>query len=329
MTMRFLMFIAFLSLSGGMLAQDASALKGDFRVYHKGDKTSSEDAIKAFEAPVVDSYTLDDGDEIFIDVWGRPELSGKHLIGPDGVITLPLAGSISISGKTRDQARDAVVHALSKYYSDLAVTVRVDHYSSFKIMILGRVGTPGALNFDSQPTLLDVITKAAGLPVGGFGSDKSNLVRCAIFRGRDKVIWMDLKPLLRDGRLDLNIRLARNDVIYLPDANDQLVYVLGAVKTPGAIRLTPSMAVLDALALSGGATEDASQSHIELVRPAYNKQQEIPLKSLLAPDSRINYSLEEGDIIYVPERGLAKFGYVLQKISPLTGFAILGTLARP
>jgi len=328
-TNRWLIPIACVFAYGVTLAQNAPVQKGDFYTLHKEEKTSTEEMVKRFEAPAVDQYTLGDGDEISVDAWGRPELSGKHLIGPDGVITIPLAGPISIVGKTREQAREAIARALVKYYADLAITVRVDHYSSFKVMILGRVGTPGALNFDSQPTILDVITKAAGLPVGGFGSDKSNLVRCAIFRGRDQVIWIDLKPLLRDGRLDLNIRLARNDVVYLPDANDQLVYILGAVKVPGAIRLTPSMAILDALALSGGPTEDAAPSHLELVRPAYNKSQEIPFKSLLDPASKNDYALEEGDIIYVPSRSLARFGYVLQKIAPLTGFAILGGLAKP
>lgn len=329
MTRPYLALIALLSFSAGVRAQDITAGKDAFRILHKEDRTSTEEMVKEFEAPPVESYILDDGDEISVNVWGRPELSGKHVIGPDGVITLPLAGSILLAGKSRDEAREAIARAFSKYYADLAVTVGVDRYSSFKVMILGRVGVPGALNFDRQPTLLDVITKAAGLPVGGIGADKSNLVRCAIFRGRDKVIWMDLKPLLRDGRLDLNIRLARNDVVYLPDANDQLIYVLGYVKTPGAIHLTPSMSVLDALALSGGPTEDAAPSHIELVRPGSGKQQEIPFKTLLDPNARLNYALEEGDILYVPPRGLARFGYVVQKISPLTGFAVLGALAKP
>ena len=188
MTERLMAAIVLLFLAAGVRAQQSAAQGGDFRLLHNEDRTSTEEMVKEFEAPPVEAYALDDGDEISVDVWGRPELSGKHLIGPDGVITLPLAGSILLTGKTRDEAREAIARALSKYYADLAVTVGVDHYSSFKVMILGRVGVPGALNFDRQPTLLDVITKAAGLPVGGIGADKSNLVRCAIFRGRDKVI---------------------------------------------------------------------------------------------------------------------------------------------
>ncbi len=292
-------------------------------------QNSTADVIRQFEAPVFDSYRLDDGDDLSVNVWGRAELTGKHTIGPDGKITIPLIGSLLLAGKTREEAQETISSALSKYYSDLAVTVGVDHYNSFRVMILGRVGVPGPLTFDRQPTLLDVLAKSASLPIGGNGSDKSSLVRCAIFRGRDQAIWVDLKPLLSEGRLDLNIRLARNDIVYLPDANDQLVYVLGFVKTPGAVHLTPSMSLLDALSLSGGPTEDAGASHIMLVRPSTGQKIRVPLNTLLNPKVRANYSLEEGDIVYVPPRGLQKVGYALQKVSAVTGFAVLTTVAHP
>ena len=322
--------LCLLLIGSEIFAKQVSPQGGsELRLPHKERNAASEDVIKQFEAPDLGSYRLDDGDQISVDVWGRPELSGKHLIGPDGQITLPVAGPIVVSGKSREETEQTIKNSLSKYYADLAVTVRVDQYSSFRVMMLGRVGVPGALTFDRQPTLLDALTKAAGLPIGGGTSQNTALVRCAIFRGVDKVIWIDLQPLLVQGNLAYNIRLARNDVIYLPDANDRLVYVLGDVKTPGAVHLTPAMSLLDALSLAGGPTEDASLSHMAFIRPSIGKQVEIPMKTLLEGAGRANYSLEEGDILYVPPRGLAKFGYVMQKISPITAFAILGSVARP
>lgn len=307
-------------------AQSVAPVSTEFQLPHKEKRNATEDVIRAFEAAPVESYVLDNGDEIVVDVWGRPELSAKHVIGPDGKITLPLVGVLRIAGETREEAQDTIRKALSSYYEGLAVTVKVDKYASFRVLILGRVGVPGALAFDTQPTLLDVLTRAAGLPIGGIGAEKAALVRCAIIRGRDKVIWVDLKPLLSQGRLDLNIRLARNDVVYLPDADDRLVYVLGYVKNPGAYHLSPNMAFMDALSLAGGPTEDAGQAHISLVRSSTNSQQEISLKEMIAGNANRNFSLEEGDIIYVPPRGMARVGYVLQKMSPLSGFAVIGSL---
>jgi polysaccharide biosynthesis/export protein len=272
---------------------------------------------------------MDDGDQLTVNIWGRPELSGKYTIGPDGKITLPLVGSVTMAGKTREEAQEVIKTSLSRYYEDLSVIVSVDQYSSYKIMILGRVGVPGSLSFERQPTLLDVLTKAAGLPIGGIGADKAALARCAIFRGRDRVIWIDLKPLLSQGQLQLNIRLARNDLVYLPDADDQLVYVLGNVKAPGAYHLTPTMSFLDALSLAGGPTEDAALSKLSLVRTTNGQHQQIALSEFTQGEARKNFALEEGDILYVPPRGLARFGYVMQKFSPLTGFAVFGTALRP
>jgi polysaccharide export outer membrane protein len=302
----------------------AEELKGpDFLTHRKERAISSTEMVQEFSAPPVEAYSLSAGDDIFVEVWGRPELSGKHMIGPDGKITLPVAGVTTLAGMTRDAAQEAIKQTLSKFYSDLSVTVRVDHYSSYHVYILGRVSNPGALQFETQPTLLEVLTRAGSLPIGGIGADKAGLVRCAVFRGGDKIVWINLKSLMTQGNLALNIRLARNDLVYLPDADDQLIYVLGDVQHPGAFRLSADMAFLDAFSLAGGATEDADSKRIALIRPSTGKQREISLKEILAGNRELNSSLEEGDIIYVPKRGIARFGYIMQKASPVTTFAIL------
>ncbi|MEZ5584695.1 MAG: polysaccharide biosynthesis/export family protein [Candidatus Competibacteraceae bacterium] len=72
------------------------------------------------------------GDEIFIEVAGRPELSGKHLIGPDGQVTLPIAGPVQVDELSRESAANALLKALEPYYLDLAVTVRIERYGSIR-----------------------------------------------------------------------------------------------------------------------------------------------------------------------------------------------------
>jgi polysaccharide export outer membrane protein len=247
----------------------------------------------------------------------------------DGQITLPVVGFLKLGGLPRDDAQKAIQTALGRFYTDLSVTFNIDKYSSYHIYVLGRVGSPGALQFESQPTLMQVLTRADSLPVGGSGSEKAGLVRCAIFRGNDKIVWIDLRELFSRGNLSLNIRLARNDVVYLPDAEDQLVYVLGSVQHPGAFRLSADMSFLDAFSLAGGLTEDGDSKHIALIRPQTGDQRQIAFKDLIAAKPDLNASLKEGDIIYVPERGIAKIGYLIQKTSPLSTFAILAKTLAP
>lgn len=283
---------------------------GLFHAGSKERKISPPEVLQRFNSEPAPSYQLGFGDEITLEIWGHPELSAKHQVGPDGRITLPVIGSIQITGLTREEAASAVVNAYSNYYSNLSATVRVDRYTSNRIFVLGRVSNPGALFFDRSPTLLEAITRAGSLPVGGMGAEKAALTRCAIFRGRDQVAWIDLKALLNGGNLSLNLQLRRDDVVYIPDADDQLIYVLGEVKTPGALHLTPDMSLLDALARSGGPTDDAAKSKIHLIRPSRELNREIALDHLLEPDPNLNIALEEGDILYVPKRNIGRVGYV-------------------
>ncbi|MEO8128592.1 MAG: SLBB domain-containing protein [Bryobacteraceae bacterium] len=305
-------------------AAKPDARPAQFDIRYKDRRYTPLDLLASFSAPEGGPYQIGEGDEISIEVWGRPELSGKHVVGPDGRITLPVAGDVSILDLTREESVEQIRKAFDCCYQNLSVMVRVDRYASNRVFILGRVTHPGALLFETQPTLLEAITRAGALPVGGMGSEKAALTRCAIFRGRDQVAWIDLKSLLVGGNMALNVRLRRNDLIYMPDADDQLVYVLGEVRTPGAMQLTPDMSFLDAFAKAGGPTEDASSSSIHVIRPSRNWNREFSLADLLQPNRALNIALEEGDVIYVPKKTLAKMGYVLQRIGPITGLTVLG-----
>jgi polysaccharide export outer membrane protein len=135
---------------------------------------------------------------------------------------------------------------------------------------------------------------------------------------------VDLKRLLHGGDLSLNLSLKPNDVIYIPDSDDSLVYVMGEVNRPGAYRLTPGMSFLDVLAKAGGPTREASKKKIHLVRPSTGESQKININDFIDGKERRDYGVQVGDIVYVPASGLSKFGFVLQKISPALNMLVLG-----
>ena len=289
-----------------------------FDVPNRTNTYSSDAVVQAFKAEVDTDYRVWDGDRIQVDVLGRPELSAMHTIGPDGKITLPVYGVLYVRNMTRDETARAITAALSRYYKDIYTTVRVETYSSNRVIVLGRVEHPGALQFEYPPLLLEILAKAGGLPLL---RPEQVLTRCAIIRG-EKILWIDIKRLL-NGDMGLNVQLMRNDTVYIPDSTDTSVFVLGAVQKPGVYRLTPQMSFMDALSQSGGPTPDANMSTLHLVRPSKQAHMEIDMEDLLHPDPNLNMSMEEGDIIYVARSFEAKVGYVIQKINP---FATLVTL---
>jgi polysaccharide biosynthesis/export protein len=298
-----------------------------FKPAGKADRIAFPDAaeLARLDAAADTVQRIGAGDVLSVNVWGRAELSAHYVVGPDGRITLPLAGSVKVADDTRETAATRIREQLTRYYTAPSVTVGIEQYTSNRITVLGRVQNPGALQFEHAPTVLEVLARAGALPV----IDKqATLTRCAIFRGRDRLIWIDLKKLLNQGDMAQNLRLLPGDLVYIPDSFDTLVYVMGEVGKPGAYRLTPNMSLLDALAQAGGPNEDAAPDEIGIYRPGTRAVQRVPLRSLLTADHSVNFALEEGDVIYVPKSGIADFGYVTRQLASGLTMLTVGALLK-
>lgn len=282
---------------------------------------AGKDLLAEFEGQVESYYQLGEGDQLGIKVWGRPEVSGQHIVGPDGRVSLPLAGPVRIAQLGVEEAQNLIAARFSAYYQEPVVHLSVDQYVSNRVVLLGRVQNPGVIRFETAPTLLETLARAGALPV----LDKqATLTRCAVIRGRNQMIWIDLKNLLSRGDIFANIRLRSNDVVYIPDSDDTLVYVLGEVTRPGAYRLTPDMSLMDAVAQAGGPNENGAAADMTLYRAGKGLTQAIPFDSLVKSGKAVNVALEEGDVIHVPRSGIAKLGYVLRQLSPAVSFFMFG-----
>jgi len=299
-------------------------------------------ALREFEPAENQEYELGRGDSISIDFAGRPEMSSKQIVGPDGMITLPMAGSISVADKTRANAAQSIVDALKPYYEHLNVTVGVDKYTSNQVLLLGAVEHPGVVTFDRPPTLLEVVSRggAIGARSSGYSANgysmQSNLQpmtagvpeRCAIYRGADKVIWVDLKKLLDSGSALADMRLKRDDIVYVPSGSERYISVLGQVQHPGALQLDDNMTLAKLLSLSGGLTAEAGRNaQIQIVQPSTGKTRTVSFKQILQPGP-MDLTLHSGDIVYVPKSGFNNVAYVFDKLSPLvsmfTASALIG-----
>lgn len=305
-------------------------------VGNSGLKLSQEEALRQFEAASGQEYTIGAGDELEVQVAGQADLQGHHVVGPDGRITLPLVGPMQVSGLTRDGAAQALDKAWGQYYSSVNATVQVSKYGSNRVVVIGRVATPGPIYFDRPPTLLEALAKSGaysarpgdGPSIPGKGGNAPLLSRCAVYRGSEQVLWIDMKSLFASGAgVDLHLR--RDDVVYVPEEQDDLVSVLGQVEHPGAIRLSMDTRLVDVLAMAGGMTEDAATDKIRVVRPSTGMTLEVSLKSLLDPAraKTSEVALQRGDVIYVPKSGLGKMGYVFNKFSGAGSLMMFGAVA--
>jgi polysaccharide export outer membrane protein len=265
-------------------------------------------------------YLFGSGDRLWINVFGRPEVSGKHVIGPDGMITVPLVGDVHLNGLNREEAQRELDKRLRQYFRTPHVNLSVEEYTSNQVTVLGRVATAGVQRFPHPPTLAEVLANAGALPI----LDKqATLTRCAIMRGREKLIWVDLKALL-NGDLGYNIRMKKGDIVFIPDSSDTSIYVLGSVQKPGSYRLTPRMTVLDALAQAGGPSENAAPEKIGIYRAGTQQAEIVDFSELISTKRNVNYALEDGDVLFIPTSNLADFGYFLRQISPAIAVLTFG-----
>lgn len=238
-------------------------------------------------------------DLLDITVFELPQFNVTTRVAGDGSITMPLIGSVPVRGLTKKEVEKKIEAALeAKYINNPSVSVAIKEYKSRQVSILGAVNSPGAYTIISPRTLLQLLSEAGGLSASAGR-------RCFIFRQGATRIEIDLQDLMNNGNPALNVQILPGDVINIPAESKITVYVLGAVRNPGAVEMTSSMPVtlLAAIARAGGPSEQASKSGVQIRRRDASGQEQVikaNLKDILsgkAPD----VDLLPGDVINVPE----------------------------
>lgn len=280
-------------------------------------KFASAEVIKKLSADGSEDYYLGPGDVLDISVWRRPEISRRDVVvAPDGILYVPKIGSLNVKGKTISELTQEITKGLKKNFESPEVTITIKKFNNNKAFVLGRVSKPGVVNFPGKGTLLEALALAGGLP--HIGKD-TFLTKCAIIRGNDTVIWIDLRDLLDNGNMSLNARIINNDIIFIPEAEDEMVMVLGEVEKPGPVLLKRGLNFIDAVMRAGGFTDHANLEKVFLMRPSGNEAdiREINLAKMLETGNLShNYALRQSDIIYVSPSGARKYNYAIEQILP-------------
>jgi polysaccharide biosynthesis/export protein len=303
------------------------------RIQAQQPSPASPDALaslQAFEGTGDEEYRLGCGDQISIMVVGHAEATGKQIVGPDGIVTLPYVGGVKVSDLTRGDAAKAITQALTPFYQNPSVVVGVDVYASNNILILGAVAHPGLMQLDGPATLLSVMTRA------GMGVEPATTIvgkptgvpeRVAIFRGNQNIMWTDFKQLLENADPRLQTRMRKNDVVYVPSPHERYVSVFGEVLHPGLVDLQNGSTLVQLLAESGGIITDRAGQHpkIQIIHEFTGSIQTVDYADILQ-SKKLELKLEDGDIIYVPQSKFERVSVTFVKISPLLSIATLATL---
>jgi polysaccharide export outer membrane protein len=112
-----------------------------------------------------DNYRIAANDLVGVNVFQELDLSTQARVDADGTITMPLIGTVSMKGRTVEQAAAEITRLLADgYLVSPQVTVNVITYAKKTFTVLGQVAKPGTFEIpDNQTvTLLDAVGMAGG-----------------------------------------------------------------------------------------------------------------------------------------------------------------------
>ncbi len=215
--------------------------------------------------PPEEAYTLGAGDQIQLDIFDVPELSGaatgSYIVQLDGTVNLTWAGTVSVQGLTLKQAEQRIEAAYASFIREPLITVSVVNTRSLRISLAGEVKRPGVYVIspegatDNQilvtgaaagggvanqwPTVTKALQAAGGITQ--FADIRRVQIRRPLTDGSLELIEINLWELLRTGELAQDIRLRDRDTLVIPTAtalNDSEALVIGGANfSPATIRI--------------------------------------------------------------------------------------------
>jgi len=295
--------------AGGGPQREASEMSlEEFQSEYAGEGPDIEDvnqqllSMAVSTAPDDGVYRLGAGDEITVDVFGVEDLSGNYRIDGLGRVSLPLIGSVEVSGYTLSETEDVLEKSYGEsYLRNPQITVAVLEFRSQQFTAVGAVSQPRVYNPQRKITLIEALAMA-----GGLGENAGPYVYLT-----DRVRNPDTGQLgtrslaiavedLTQGQPEVNVVLGESALINVPPAGS--VFVEGAVERPGVYRQRGDTTILKAIAMAGGLKFEAERGSIYVLRRDVESgdwnRQAVALNDIRnSPTNDI--VLSDGDIVMV------------------------------
>jgi protein involved in polysaccharide export with SLBB domain len=149
---------------------------------------------------------------------GAQQISGEHLVGPDGRINLSTYGSVYVAGLTLAEARQAIESHLSLFLEDPQVAVDVFAYNSKTYYVITQGAGQGddvvELPITGNETVLDAIAQLGGL--SQLSSTRIFIARAAPNGvGCEQILPVNWDAISRGGSTATNYQLMPHDRLYI------------------------------------------------------------------------------------------------------------------
>ncbi|HEY6232012.1 MAG TPA: polysaccharide biosynthesis/export family protein [Pyrinomonadaceae bacterium] len=164
--------------------------------------TSAAPSLSTVAISAPSGYVLQPNDQVAVEVFGEDDLRTNGRLNAEGNLSLPLLGSVRLSGLTLSQATSRVTELYGRdYLVNPKVNVMLVGYAKRRFTVLGQVNRPGSYEMpEGSPGGVDLLEAIA--MAGGYtriAAPERISVRRQNASGSDQIIKVDAKRLARKG----------------------------------------------------------------------------------------------------------------------------------
>lgn len=246
--------------------------------------------------PTPKNYILGTGDKLTLDIYGYAQANYQVVVTPDGFISLPRAGLVSVGGMTIEAAKSKIASSLSRFFPGLGTStgassvlnVSLNNIRGIKVQVIGEVVAPGSYTATSLTTMLNALYAAGGPnEIGSFRTIQ-------LIRRGEVVNTLDLYELIMDGYAKSDYVLQDQDVIMVPPFISRIA-VEGLTKRTGLFELLPTESLTKLIQYAGGFHQFAYTHRLKVYRVT---PREFKINTV-SPPNFPTFTMANGDSLVV------------------------------
>ncbi|MDA0754151.1 MAG: SLBB domain-containing protein [Candidatus Marinimicrobia bacterium] len=220
-----------------------------------------------------DSYVLDFGDVLLIQLLGQQDSIDSYQLARDGSINLPDIGQINLAGLSLSEASKLIKSKVNQAYIGTDSFISLKNIRDVSVLLAGDVFNPGVYTLNGSSNMLHALNVAGG--IGSFGSYRS----IKLIRNGKKIDTLDIYDILIEGKFISRNRLRSGDIIFV-DPRANVITLEGAFKRPDKYELLAEENLYDAIRYANGLTIDADLNNTFLYRVLDGEVKSIPIASI-------------------------------------------------
>ena len=247
------------------------------------------------DMPVGPEYVLGPGDDLNLELTGGVSDHLRRVVDRQGILVLPDAGAVQVSGKTLGEAQQLVQNVLRSQYRGVQVDISLARVRTVRVYVVGDVEHPGPYDVSSLSTPLNAVYEAGGPTSGG------SLRIFKHYRGKELVEQVDVYNLLLHGVPVGMQRLEAGDTVLVPPLGPQ-VTVEGMVRRPAIYEINQEKSLAEVLEIAGGVLPSGTLRHVDVERVAAHDTRsmlrlDIPENNNAADVTKLleDFQIQDGD----------------------------------